>query len=343
MTKENEQSSKIEGIYIEKIGQATELPQKRYKRRSSPRNPEKRKTTMTLIQKLVDNPLLTVKEECKKLNILPSYFYFVLEKHPELATLYNQVQKEKNIQTLTLQTLREELTEMQNEDNVVELENLTNNKAFEEKSPLKKFLIEEKKGMKRKILAYLRVSTLNQELQPQKEAIQNYCKKTFIDEPVTFFEEKVSGLKKDCVAWQNLINNLNEGDIVIAYSLSCLSRRLTELLSIVELLQTKKVHLCLVKEQIDTSTSTGSLIFNIFGILRQYEAELISERTKIALESKRKRGIKGGRKPASLDRINAALDLYDMNKMTVGNICKQERISRPTFYKYLKIRNNKKK
>lgn len=53
-------------------------------------------------------------------------------------------------------------------------------------------------------------------------------------------------------------------------------------------------------ESIDTSTPGGTLMFNIFGSLAQFERDLIRERTRAGLEAARARGREDGR-PAKLD------------------------------------------
>jgi DNA invertase Pin-like site-specific DNA recombinase len=73
--------------------------------------------------------------------------------------------------------------------------------------------------------------------------------------------------------------------------------------------------------------------------MAEYEAELIKERTAEALSSKRKRGIKGGRKRIPESKLKIAFELYDLNRMEVKEICANQKISKVSFYKYLRIRN----
>ena len=60
-------------------------------------------------------------------------------------------------------------------------------------------------------------------------------------------------------------------------------------------LDDKEVAFKSLQESIDTSTSTGKLIFHIFGALVEFERNLIKERTQAGLMAARARGRLGGR------------------------------------------------
>ena len=77
-----------------------------------------------------------------------------------------------------------------------------------------------------------------------------------------------------------------------------------------------------LQESVDTSTSTGKLIFHIFGALAEFERNLIKERTQAGLMAARARGRLGGR-PKSLDtdKRQAVAKLYEDGKMPVMEIC----------------------
>jgi DNA invertase Pin-like site-specific DNA recombinase len=96
-----------------------------------------------------------------------------------------------------------------------------------------------------------------------------------------------------------------------------------------------------LQENIDTSTSSGKLIFHIFSALAEFERDLIQERTQAGLKAARARGKMGGRPPLLDNRqITRMIEMYDEQKNTVAEICKIYDISRPSFYTYLKNRKN---
>jgi len=104
----------------------------------------------------------------------------------------------------------------------------------------------------------------------------------------------------------------------------------------VTLLESKGIGLKSLQEAIDTSSSSGKLIFHIFGALAEFERNLIREKTQTGLQAARARGRKGGR-PKSLDKDKQALvvKLYEEKKYTIKQICQMMGISKPTLYKYV--------
>jgi DNA invertase Pin-like site-specific DNA recombinase len=91
-----------------------------------------------------------------------------------------------------------------------------------------------------------------------------------------------------------------------------------------------------LKENIDTSTPTGRLVFHIFGAPSEFERSLIVERTQAGLTAARARGRKGGRpKALGKDKREVAIQLYNQKKLTINQICEMMEISKPTLYKYI--------
>ena len=89
-------------------------------------------------------------------------------------------------------------------------------------------------------------------------------------------------------------------------------------------------------ESLDTSSSSGKLIFHIFGALAEFERNLIRERTQAGLQAARARGRKGGRpKALDADKQALAVKLYDEKRHTVEQVCQMMGISKPTLYKYI--------
>ena len=120
------------------------------------------------------------------------------------------------------------------------------------------------------------------------------------------------------------------------WRLDRLSRSLKDLIEMVTLLESKGIGLKSLQEAIDTSSSSGKLIFHIFGALAEFERNLIRERTQAGLQAARARGRKGGR-PKSLNKDKQALvvKLYEEKKHTIKQVCEMMEISKPTLYKYV--------
>jgi DNA invertase Pin-like site-specific DNA recombinase len=95
-------------------------------------------------------------------------------------------------------------------------------------------------------------------------------------------------------------------------------------------------------EQIDTTTSSGKLIFHIFGALVEFERSLIRERTIAGLRAARARGRHGGR-PKKLTPSTTAMarQLYQNKEHSIAEICSSLGISRRTFHRYLALSDSK--
>ena len=89
---------------------------------------------------------------------------------------------------------------------------------------------------------------------------------------------------------------------------------------------------------IDTTCASGELIFNIFSALAQFERRLIQERTKAGLDRARARGVRLGRRPASV-RPAEVLNLKQQGH-SLGQIARSLRCSRATVRRRLQEASN---
>ena len=124
------------------------------------------------------------------------------------------------------------------------------------------------------------------------------------------------------------------------YALSCSSFR-KKARNLIETAQRKSqgVSFKSLTENIDTSTATGNLVFQIFGALAEFERNLITERTVAGLEAARSRGRKGGRprRNPSSGRVNYAKRLYTDQKLTISEILELLNVSKSTLYRWLDL------
>ena len=142
------------------------------------------------------------------------------------------------------------------------------------------------------IIGYARVSTEDQHLEAQIEALEAVGAERI-------WSEKISGAKTNRPELQALLDHLRPGDVVMVTKYDRLSRSLQDLLTIVETVREKGAGFRSLAEDIDTTTPAGRLVFHVFASIAQFERERISERTKEGLAAARKRGRVGGR-PAAL-------------------------------------------
>ena len=179
-------------------------------------------------------------------------------------------------------------------------------------------------------IGYMRVSTLEQNLDLQKDALQRAgCEK--------IFEDVISGKKEHRVGLDRVREHLRKGDVLVVWRLDRLGRSLKHLIKFMEELEAGGIGFQSVTEAIDTTSSGGKLVFHIFASLAEFERNLISERTKAGLTAARARGRLGGRpKRLNEQQRSMAIDLYQQRKHTVAEICKAVGNSKPTLYPYVR-------
>lgn len=179
------------------------------------------------------------------------------------------------------------------------------------------------------LLGYERVSTDDQNLALQRDALQ-------AAECYKFFSDKISGVKAERPGLKQALKFAREGDTLVVWRLDRLGRSLKDLIALVEELEKRKIGLRSLQENIDTTTSGGKLIFHMFGALAEFERNLIRERTQAGLQAARARGRKGGRRPKlTAQQIEIGRSLASDPKRSVTSICEHLEISRPTYYRYI--------
>lgn len=179
------------------------------------------------------------------------------------------------------------------------------------------------------LIGYCRVSTADQNLEFQLEELKRAnCEK--------IFQDVSSGAKTERKGLDEALEFARNGDVLVVWKLDRLGRSLKHLIQIVNDLQAKGVGFRCLTQNLDTTSPSGMLVFQIFGAIAEFERSLIQERTLAGLKAARARGRKGGR-PKLLDRkkISIALALHADGQTPVSEICKTLSISRPTFYRYL--------
>ncbi len=183
--------------------------------------------------------------------------------------------------------------------------------------------------MKNYRFGYARVSTQEQNLERQIDALQQYG----ID---SLYTEKMTGTKKRRPELDKMLERLEAGDTVVVESLSRLGRSTKDLLALVDLFEDKEVKLISLKEQIDTSTSTGKLLITVLSALSQFERDVIVERTNEGLKAARARGRSGGRPKVNAAVIDKAIRLYDTHQYSIREIEEITGVKKSTLYRYLK-------
>jgi len=179
------------------------------------------------------------------------------------------------------------------------------------------------------LVGYARVSTTEQNIELQVDALEMLgCDH--------IFQDKASGSLTHREGLSSALSYVREGDTLVVWRLDRLGRSLKHLIETISQLEERRIGFRSLQESIDTTTSGGRLIFQIFGALAEFERNLIRERTYAGLNAARARGRIGGR-PKILDENKTALllQLYTEKKHTIKEICAILNITKPTLYSYL--------
>jgi len=179
-------------------------------------------------------------------------------------------------------------------------------------------------------IGYARVSTSEQNLDLQKDALKRAGCEKIIEDVISGKTENRSGLDR-------AREQLREGDVLVVWRLDRLGRSLKHLIELMSELEKMKIGFQSLQESIDTTTPGGKLVFHIFGALAEFERNLISDRTKAGLDAARARGRKGGRpKKFDAQQRDIAINLYNKKEHAVDQICRSLGISKPTLYAYVR-------
>ena len=118
------------------------------------------------------------------------------------------------------------------------------------------------------LIGYARVSTDDQKSDLQEDALKAAgCEKIIVD--------KVSGVKTERSGLTQLSELLRKGDTLVVWRLDRLGRSLKDLIEWVNRLEQWGVSFRSLEESIDTRSSSGKLIFHIFGALAEFERCLL--------------------------------------------------------------------
>ena len=181
------------------------------------------------------------------------------------------------------------------------------------------------------IFGYARVSTSDQQLHLQTDALQAYgC--------VEVAQENVLSVKER-PALQHHLTRLRPSDTLVVWKLDRLGRSLKDLVTLVTGFQDKGIHFVSLQDHLDTTTAQGRLMFNLFASLAEFERDIIRERTKAGLTAARARGRQGGRPKGlskeAVSKAQAAKIFYLQQDKTVTEIGQLLGVGRATIYRYL--------
>jgi DNA invertase Pin-like site-specific DNA recombinase len=157
-----------------------------------------------------------------------------------------------------------------------------------------------------KIIGYVRVSTTDQSdngvsLEAQEAKVRAYADLNGCEKIVLFSDPGISGKDiKHREGLQAAIKAIEKGDALVVYSLSRLSRSTKDTIEIAEVLDKRGADLVSISEKIDTTTAAGKMVFRMLAVLSEFERDMVTERTKMAMSYKKAKGERVGGIPHGL-------------------------------------------
>ena len=161
-------------------------------------------------------------------------------------------------------------------------------------------------------IGYARVSSTGQSLEVQREKLgQARCDR--------IYQVKRSGRTADRPEFQACMNYLREGDTLIVTRLDRLARSVVHLAQLAKRFQHEGIDLLVVDQNIDTSTSTGRLMFNMLASIAEFENDLRTERQAEGIAKAKENGVTFGRPAKLTDAKREAIYARRMAGATMRN------------------------
>lgn len=179
-------------------------------------------------------------------------------------------------------------------------------------------------------VAYVRVSTREQNTDRQMVEMERYNIEKF-------FVEKQSGKNMNRAQLNEMLGFVREGDTVYVSEFSRLARSTKDLLDIIDALTAKGVKVVSLKESLDTSTATGTLMLTVIAAIATFERQIMLERQRDGIAIAKEKG-KFAKEPIKVadDVWNAAYSDYLARRLSKAGMCKVLGISRPTLNRIMK-------
>ena len=181
------------------------------------------------------------------------------------------------------------------------------------------------------IMGYARVSSIGQKLDVQLEKLQAQGYETVYQEK----ESAVSTTKRPQLV--ACLDYVREGDSLVITKLDRLARSTLDLCNIAKRLEDKKVTLQVLDQNIDTSSSTGRLMFNMLATIAQFETEIRAERQMDGIKKAKANGVVFGRvKTLTPDQVTEIQSKRQSGNL-IQDLMAEYKLSKKSIYNYLEL------
>jgi DNA invertase Pin-like site-specific DNA recombinase len=188
----------------------------------------------------------------------------------------------------------------------------------------------------KKVAIYARVSTSSQTTDNQLLDLRQTAQRMGYTIVAEFVDNGISGAKSRCdrPALDQMLKQATQRrfDMILCWDISRLGRSLQNLVEILTELQSLKIDLFFQQQGLDTSTSSGRMMFSVFGALAEYERELIRERVIAGQQRAKAQGVKLGRPSKMNDGLRTAIKLLREKGMGIKQIAAQCQVGVGSVY-----------
>jgi DNA invertase Pin-like site-specific DNA recombinase len=196
------------------------------------------------------------------------------------------------------------------------------------------------KGVLDMRIGYARVSTIEQNLDRQLEALHN-------DGVEMIYSDKKSGKDFERVAYQKMISELQEGDVLVIHSIDRLGRNYEEIIEqwrhinkeLKVDIKVLDMPLLNTEDHKDlTAQLISDIVLQLLSYVAQLEREKIRQRQREGIEIAKKNGTYKGGKKKEVDQelFDRCYQSYKTGKITKIEFAKELKVSRPTLDRMLK-------
>ena len=188
-----------------------------------------------------------------------------------------------------------------------------------------------------KTAIYMRVSTTLQTTENQLIPLTEYAKRMGLEIVSIYKDEGISGVKSKRPALNEMLKDAVKGKFsqILIYDISRLGRSLKELINLLNDFNQLKIRLVFLEQGIDTSTSTGQMMFNLLGVFAEWERNTIVDRVNAGLDRARLEGKKLGRPTTINDSVINAVRLLRSKSLGIRKIATELKVGVGTVMKIL--------
>jgi DNA invertase Pin-like site-specific DNA recombinase len=181
-------------------------------------------------------------------------------------------------------------------------------------------------------LGYARVSTDGQDLTAQTDALLALG----VPSDRLFTDKGMTGTKRDRPGLRSALAACRPGDTLVVTKLDRLARSLRDATDIAEELTRRGVKLNLGGSIYDPTDPVGRLLFNVLGMVAEFESDLIRARTREGMATAKVRGKLKGRKPKlSPAQERHLVALHRAGDHSIAELVELFSIGRATVYRAL--------